>query len=190
MAEGDATDAVVLVRLNARLQPLNRGELFEDPLDEALQRAGLGSVSGGGSLTEPRGGIVHCELEIDLKAPDEAVLQRLVGALESLGAPKGSVLIDEDGEREIALGQTEGLALVLNGADLPAEVYAGNDVNALIAALEAALGNSLRYMDYWEGPAETSLYFYGDSFAAMQAAIAPVCAQSALCGLSRIEQIA
>jgi hypothetical protein len=40
----------------------------------------------------------------------------------------------------VAFGVTEGLAVYLNGTDLPHEVYATSDVSDLIAALLGHLG--------------------------------------------------
>lgn len=53
------------------IQPFMRGERFEDPLAEALQSEGIGSVSGGGSqLDEPypdgRPRVAHCGIDIEL----------------------------------------------------------------------------------------------------------------------------
>lgn len=45
-AEGD----VVIARLNVRAQPLDRGEVFEDPLEEILKASGAGTVTGGGTM--------------------------------------------------------------------------------------------------------------------------------------------
>ena len=39
---------VVTARLNAKVQPLDRGDIFEDPLDEILKERKLGEVCGGG----------------------------------------------------------------------------------------------------------------------------------------------
>jgi hypothetical protein len=36
--------SILVAQLNARLQPVHRGEPFEDPLNEALDRAALGQT--------------------------------------------------------------------------------------------------------------------------------------------------
>ena len=36
----------VTAQLNARLMPMDRGVIFEDPLDQILREAGLGSTDG------------------------------------------------------------------------------------------------------------------------------------------------
>ena len=48
-----AAGEIVLARLNARAQPMDRGEVFEDPLDGVLQAAGIGNVTGGGTNWGP-----------------------------------------------------------------------------------------------------------------------------------------
>jgi len=63
----------------------------------------------------------------------------------------------------VPFGVTEGLAVYLNGTDLPDEVYADGDVNELIAALLDTIGAEGRMQSYWEGPRETALYLYGPS---------------------------
>src|SRR5687768_4081734 len=46
---GSGEGLFVYVKIPAAIQPLERASRFEDPLQEALERAGLGEVSGGGS---------------------------------------------------------------------------------------------------------------------------------------------
>jgi hypothetical protein len=46
--EPAAGDCIV-ARLNDRAQPLDRGELYEDPLDEILKTHDIGEVTGGGT---------------------------------------------------------------------------------------------------------------------------------------------
>jgi hypothetical protein len=58
----------------------------------------------------------------------------------------------------VGFGITEGLAVYLNGTDLPDEVYVGGDVNELIAALLECLGAEGDMQSWWEGPRETALY--------------------------------
>src|SRR5688572_5798449 len=41
------------------IQPIDRGERYEDPLQAALEDAGLGDVSGGGSSIDEEHGIVY-----------------------------------------------------------------------------------------------------------------------------------
>ena len=67
----------------------------------------------------------------------------------------------------VEINVTEGLAVYLNGTDLPDEVYATSDVNELIAGMHGSLGDEGRMQSYWQGPRETALYLYGSSAARM-----------------------
>ncbi len=181
----------VTARLNARVQPIDRGEYFEDPLDEALKELGLGAVTGGGTqLADEPAGIEFCDLEICVANTDEATLHTVIARLEQLGAPKGSRLIMEATGRELPFGVHEGLAFYLNGVDLPDEVYASSDVNHVIAELDRLMGDDGKFRGNWHGSRETGLYCYGPSFNAMRVAIEPFVASYPLCARARIEQIA
>ena len=59
----------VVASLNARLQPIHRGEYFEDPLDAALIERNLGHVSGGGTMQMKSGEIEFCDIEIQVDGP-------------------------------------------------------------------------------------------------------------------------
>jgi hypothetical protein len=181
----------VTVRLNARLQPVHRGEQFEDPLGEVLKELSLGEVTGGGTqLSADGGGVSWCDIELTMPAADETAIAALIAALEELGAPKGSKLIVEATGAQTPFGTQEGLALVLNGTQLPDEVYATSDVNHVIAELDRLMGDKGRFRSFWEGACDTALYCYGPSFTAMREAIEPLLAGYPLCQKARVEQIA
>src|SRR5262245_39835212 len=113
----------VTAQLNARLQPMDRGTVFEDPLDEILRKAGIGGIDGGGTQLAEGGEIAFCDIEIETKDLSDATLAKIVEILERLGAPKGSKLRSSDLESDLQFGRCEGLAVYLNGTDLPDEVY-------------------------------------------------------------------
>ena len=103
--------------------------------------------------------------------------------------PKGSKLVIGDEERPI--GQREGLALYLNGTELPEDVYRKSDINAVIQSLEAHLGKERgRFLSFWQGPKETALYFYGPSYTEMKAALEEIIPKHPLCEKCRMEPIA
>lgn len=64
--KADVTAPVVaLVHLNSRLQPMHRGSVFEDPLDELLEKHAPGSgIVGGGTALSPEGGPLSCDSEV------------------------------------------------------------------------------------------------------------------------------
>jgi hypothetical protein len=186
---GDIDGVPVIVRLNARLQPLDRGDIYEDPLTEALEATGLGAVTGAGTQLAEEGGIEFCDIDLALDNADDETLDRIVAALEKLGAPKGSKLLYGDaGERPF--GKNEGLAVYLNGTDLPDDVYQTCDINHVISEFDRVLEGVGSFQSYWEGPTETALYLYGEDAEKMRGLIAPFMADYALCQQARIEQIA
>ena len=177
----------VVAQLNAKLRPLDRGENFEDPLNDLLEEHNLGCVTGGGTLQDEHGEVVHSDIEIELNEPTEDVIAAIIGALESLGAPEGSLLHTKMDDRVIPFGKLQELAVYLNGTDLPKEVYEANDVNELIDEIESALGDHGRLLSFWEGPKETALYLYGPASTIMNNAIAPLIESHPLCQSSRLK---
>ena len=184
----ESASTYLIAQLNARLQPMHRGELFEDPLDEALQELGLGSISGGGTQLSESGEVDYCDIEIDVAVLDERSVQAIINLLEGLGAPRGSKL--KAGEQELPFGNTEGLALYLNGTDLPDEVYKACDSNVVYTEVQRLIGDRGEIYSHWQGPKETALYLYGNSFQEMRDSIAEFLATYPLCQKCRVEQIA
>jgi hypothetical protein len=164
----------LFVTLNARLRPLDRGELYEDPLQAVLDEQAPGStVSGGGTLLSAEREPACCDIDLDIEGDGPTVLELVTVTLNQAGAPKGSTA-RLDGQEPVAFGLTEGLAIYLNGTDLADEVYATGDINDLGAALLTSLGGEGSMQSYWQGAQETALYFYGPSAARMADLIADV----------------
>ena len=83
--------AVAAIHLNARLQPMHRGDVFEDPRDELLAEHAPGSrVVGGGTEFTPQTGPLSCDTEVELTGDPEQTLRLVMDILEHLGAPVGS----------------------------------------------------------------------------------------------------
>jgi hypothetical protein len=86
----------IYVKIPASIEPLDRGSLFEDPIDSALKPKGLGYVSGGGSLlgrpqSDGTRKIEFCGIDIDT-TDRVAVLQILRSLLPDLGLPLATEL--------------------------------------------------------------------------------------------------
>lgn len=174
------------LHLNARLMPVDRGEIFEDRIYDFMSERGWGEVTGGGTLQSRTGEVESCDIDIEVvpKHKDEFVdfIKRLYII------PKGSRL--RIGEESFEVGESEGLALYLNGTELPDEVYKSNDINELIEKLDDAVsGIGARY-SYFEGNTETALYYYGRSFSELNGKIADIVKSHPLCQKCRVVQIA
>ena len=186
----DRPAAFVVAQLNARLQPLHRGEYFEDALDGELKRKGYGEVSGGGSQLSEEGEIEYCDVEVRVSDSSQAIVDLIIGTLDGLGAPKGSTLHVEADGRKIGFGRAEGLAVYLNGTDLPDEVYQKGDLNIVYAEFQRLLKGEGRVLSHWQGPKETAFYMYGDSFEAMKARLDPFLGSYPLCERCRVVRVA
>jgi hypothetical protein len=181
---------VVVATLNARLQPVDRGDI-EDALDDAMAKHGYRvRVVGGGTLMASNGEVSECDIEIELDDPSDATIGIVTSALEAMLAPKGSRLNIPDQSRRIDFGVQEGLALYLNGTDLPDDVYQGCDVNHVYEESQRLLEGIGAVFSHWQGPQETAFYMYGSDFHAMLQRLTPLLQAYPLCQHCRIEQIA
>lgn len=180
----------IVVTINARIQPMHRGEIYEDPLDAILSKNSFGEVSGGGTLQSQSGEIEYCDVEIQVNNSDSETVELIRSSLEKIGVPKGSKIKVEVTDSEIDFGTLEGLAIYLNGTDLDAEVYANCDSNHVYSELDRlTLGNGKVY-SYWQGETETAFYLYGTSFSQMKSQISELVNTYPMCQKCRIVQIA
>jgi hypothetical protein len=97
--------------------------------------------------------------------------------------------LEAQGE-ELPFGINEGLAVYLNGTDLPDEVYAECDSNFVYSEFNRLLGPAGKVHSHWQGPTETALYMYGPSFEAMKSRLANFLDSYPLCQRARVVQIA
>lgn len=187
MSDGTAT---LEVRLNARLRGPHRGDRYEDPLAFWLESRFPGSrVVAAGTLVSPEGEPLSCAVRAEVAGDPTEVADAVVAYLEDIGTPRGSSVV-VDGAEPRELGSVEGLALYLDGAGLPDEVYAAHDVNEFVDGLHAALGGAGAVHSYWESDTTTALYLYGSSADAMRAAVDPLLATHPLALGARLERIA
>lgn len=110
--------------------------------------------------------------------------------LESLGAPKGSFIEIQGKEEKISFGKKEGLAIYLDGVNLPENVYKECDSNYVVTEIFRLTGCSDDVIRFWEGDKETPIYFYGNSFNKMKRDILEFIETYPLCQGARIVQIA
>jgi hypothetical protein len=163
------------VLIHEPIQPIDRGERYEDPVFEALESAGLGGPGdGAGSLCSKEGEIEEVDFDVQLGSLD--AIPVVIRVLQERGAPKGSVLRYRHKRKavEVRFGVTEGVAIYLDGVTQPREVYATTSAQELLDKLLAALDGTAEFRGSWQGPRETSLYFYGDDAEHIFAKVVPV----------------
>lgn len=179
----------VTARINDRVMPIDRGDLYEDPLHEFLEQRKLGSVAGGGTQLNDAKEIEYCDVELELNATDAQTLATVKSALEHLGVPRGSKLLLPDGQ-EMPIGKIEGIAVYINGTDLPEHVYQECDINVVHEEFQRLLGDRGTIHSHFRGPTETVLNMYGNSFAEMQQLLSGFMASYPLCERARVVRIA
>ncbi|MEO0895052.1 MAG: hypothetical protein AAFY71_01440 [Bacteroidota bacterium] len=182
----------LVASLNEKIMPVDRGVVYEDPLEHYLQENELGEISGGGTMQMANGEIEYVDIEIHLfdDQPSMAHVELVVKKLEELGAPKGSRLRADFRNESYAFGQREGIGIYLDGQNLPDEVYQQSNINDVVAELQQAIGQEGELIRYWEGAEETALYFYGDSFEKMKQQTAGFLSYYPLCQGARVVQLA
>ena len=93
----------VYIKIPGNLDPMDRGELFENPLQEALDKERLGGITGGGSqLSDPNesgNSIDFCGIDVDLYDAARG-LALLRNELVRLQSPPGTMLLYELDGRE------------------------------------------------------------------------------------------
>lgn len=182
----------LVATLNDKIMPINRGEIYEDPLDSFLKQMNYGEVTGGGTSQHETGEIEYCDIEINLYSTviDSEIVQRIIDKLEELGAPKGSSLLIEKTGEKISFGRKEGLALYLDGINLSDKVYENSDSEAIASQIRRLAKIQSEVLRYWQGNTETALYFYDSSFNAIKASIERFVKENPECENARIVQIA
>jgi hypothetical protein len=181
----------VTAQLNHKLLPLDRGQRYEDPLNDELKKRGFGETDGGGTMLEKSKEIEFINVEMFLTQTDKSI-PFVIERLESYGAPKGSKLIIREGdkEREIPIGKVEGFGVYLDGVNLTDEVYKTCDVNLVMKEFDARLKGHGSIQSHWQGQTETALYIYGDDAELMKKLIAEYMATYPLCKNARVVTLA
>ncbi len=190
--EIESSENFIIATINDKIMPIDRGEIYEDPLNEFIQANEIGEVTGGGTMQLESGEIEYCDIEIKLNNDkiSENHIKSIIEKLESLGAPKGSKLLIEKTGEKIEFGIKEGLGIYLDGVNLDEEVYKTSDSNIVVSEIKRLTNDTSETVRFWEGQTETGLYFYSDSFDKMNDSIQSLITEYPLCKGARIEKIA
>ncbi len=190
--ESQSSGNFIIATLNDKVMPLDRGEIYEDPLDEYIQVNAIGQVTGGGTMQLKTGEIEYCDIEIQLNGDEinDEQINSIIEKLEELGAPKGSKLTIEKTGQKIEFGKKEGLGIYLDGINLPDAVYAEADIDYLADELNKRASPDNNVIRNWTGNEESALYYYAQSFEEMKNGVQDIVDSYPLCKGARIEKIA
>lgn len=153
--------AYLTIRLPLKLGPLERYDLWEEPLTTRLEASGEGEVTGGGTMMNEEGEIQYCDLEVALPDLSDARLTQLQSTVEAIGAPKNTMFVDDDGETLRSFGTLSVVGVGLDGTDLPDSAYEGFDPDEFSDEVIAALGDGHAYAGSDAGARYTFFYYSG-----------------------------
>jgi hypothetical protein len=177
----------VTARMWEYIEPIARGDRYEDPVEAFLERNVLGEIDGGGTQMGETPKIEFVDVTFWLRDSQDAI-DAVVAELNRLGAPIGSELQFQDRGRAVTVpfGSTECVALFLDGVSLPSEVYKQTGADDLRQRLEIALKGAGEFRAYWHGNRESGLFFNGDNAQQMADAMMPVLTREPLCQNARL----
>lgn len=179
---------LVTARMWEHIEPVARGDRYEDPLEAFLERNGLGEIDGGGTqMGGETAKIEFVDVTFWLRDSQDAIAA-VVAELTRLGAPAGSELRVHDRGQAVTIpfGSTECVALFLDGVSLPSEVYKQMGADDLRQKLEIALKGAGEFRAYSHGNRESGLFFNGDNAQQMADAMMPVLMREPLCKNARL----
>ncbi|MEQ1717559.1 MAG: hypothetical protein ABL907_16540 [Hyphomicrobium sp.] len=86
------------IQIYRDLDPLDRWQHFQKPLDEALQAAGLGEVTGGGTMMDmDTDETIYSDLHVRVTGDFDQALVLIRAFLKRAGAPADTRIIAGDG---------------------------------------------------------------------------------------------
>lgn len=95
--ESDPNVHGLYIRIPDPVSPLERGEKYEDPLDDMLAENDLGEVTGGGTMMNADNSIKYVGVDISVHDVEKS-LPLIAAKLREIGAPKGTVIEYGDDE--------------------------------------------------------------------------------------------
>lgn len=192
LKNNEVKEIEIVIQFNEKLDPIDVEDYYEEPLEEFLNEKEYGEIVGGGTMQSPTGEIEFFDIQVLIYDDNNImkIIDEIKIKLESLGAPKGSFIEIEDGEEKISFGKREGLAIYLDGVNLPENVYKECDSNYVVSEIIRLTGCNDDIIRFWEGDTETAIYFYGESFDKMERDIFEFVNTYPLCKGARIVQIA
>ncbi|MDH4101533.1 MAG: hypothetical protein OEV28_13290, partial [Nitrospirota bacterium] len=166
---------------------MDRAVRYEDPLEKFLEEQRKGVIAGEGCQSSDEQEVQFVDIDLELVNLDDAV-DLVKQVLESAGAPVGSELrFERDGvEESVPFGVIEGVAVYIDGQNLPNEVYEQWDIEELAEEIDEAMAGTGEIRGAWSGEEETALYLYGPSAETIFSMLQPLLTRHPLCQNARV----
>ena len=87
------------IKIPEQIMPMDRGTKYEDPINDLLTQHHLGEVSGGGTMLTKDKQIEYVGLDVDVTDTEKAI-PLLITKLKEIGAPKGTVIEQNEPEKK------------------------------------------------------------------------------------------
>ncbi|MDX8348860.1 hypothetical protein SLH49_12805 [Cognatiyoonia sp. IB215446] len=185
------TEPVYLsVRLPLKIGPMERFEFWEEPLTEILKAEELGEITGGGTMMDPEGDILYCDLEVELSDLTDKTLDKLQDAMTRLNAPKSTSFVTDGGTVLREFGSISVVGIGLNGADLPDSAYEGFDPDDFNDEVVSSLGEGYAYGGSHAGEKYTFFYYHGSDADHMKTRLTDIAAHKPIGEGAQITQLA
>jgi len=178
------------IRLPLKIGPMERGDLWEDPLSDLIEPDEIAEVSGGGTMMSPDGGIEYCDLEIELTDLSDDRLDKIQAAMIKLGAPKDTKFVNDDDEVLRTFGNVCVVGIGLDGGGLPDSAYESFDPDTFNQDILATLGDGHSYGGSHAGKRYTYFYYHGPDGDAIEAALRAFAADRPICQGAKYEKLA
>lgn len=170
--DGYFAKATLPVRLGHELV----ADAFITPLSKALEASGLGRVTAFSTRDDEAGEPEILSIELSLVTDTPRALDHVASLLNDLDAPAGSTIGNAECPEMITFGRSFGLGLYLDRSCTDEQ----SRLDVVEACTDALEGQGL-YQGSVSFGDRTALYFYGDSFNQMRAAVTYVMTTDPAC---------
>ena len=104
---GEPNIEYLYVEIPDSVGPIERGEKYEDPIEDVLSENSLGEVTGGGTMLATDKSIKYVGLDVTVYDLDKS-LPIIAAELRKIGAPKGTVIhFSEEGSTPFDIWENE-----------------------------------------------------------------------------------
>ena len=110
--------------------------------------------------------------------------------MEAIGAPKGTKIVNDDGDTLRTFGTVSVVGIGLDGTGLPDTAYEGFDADDFSDGIVAALGDGYSYGGSHAGARYTFFYYHGPDADRMKDQMRKIAAERPIGQGAQIEQIA
>ncbi len=159
----DTSYTTIQIDLAVRQDEESLKTIFIDRLQEALQISELGEVTRSVIHTDESEEPIAVSIILTTKTLHDKQIEGLQQLLCQFGAPKNSLMTvtQNDTTTSHTFGESQGLAMYLDGVNLDAKIYKKYDLSDAWNAIDNELKDAGMPFGVFEGKTESAIYSYG-----------------------------